>query len=659
MPKTTTHATAGLPVRYGDTTLLKRIAKGGMAEIFFAELRGAGRFRRDVIVKRVLPQFSDDVDFTRMLLEEARIAAHLNHPNIVQVLNCGEHQGSVYLTLEFVDGVSLRGLLVALDKAKRTLPFDVSLYITLQVLAALDYAHTRKDRNGQPMHIVHRDATPENILIGYSGEVKLTDFGVALATGRNHKTQLGVIKGKVYYLAPEQVHSKPVDHRLDQYVVGLVLFEILSGQRIFAGDSEAQVVNQVLDGATAMFKRQPELRAPLGLAADAVVRAVQTDPRERFANCFDMSVALNGLTTPGLLRDARSSLSNILEELFGATHHRDMAERAELQAQVERSEQEEAGAPAAASPEGPREPVSSRTVATVPLKMNNDLDGRTVAGPPPTEEAPMAGHKLANRAVRDSGADSLDKVDSLDSVNNMADLDQLLESVSGASASGEQEDTRVQRLHLTRDLAILGGVVASGLLIFAMTFGWLASRSPPDPAELPSVRPTLNSSVPPPPEAKPMPQPEPAATQPTPEAGSARPSAPAAPRTAPDDKTGHPAALARPTTAERAAPKAAEEKPDKQDRPQKAEKTVSEKTRDERPRPTAAAKARSSLDVACLPWCEITINGQPLRQPSPLRNHKLPPGEYDIKVTNPPTGQSDSRHVLLKAGEHVQIQFRL
>ena len=601
-------------MRYGETTLLKRIAKGGMAEIFFAELRGAGRFRRDVIVKRVLPQFSDDAEFTRMLLEEARIAARLNHPNIVQVLNCGEYQGSTYLTLEFVDGVSLRGLLVALDKTKRTLPFDVGLYIALQVLAGLDYAHTQKDRNGQPMHIVHRDVTPENILLGYTGEIKLTDFGVALAAGRTHKTQLGVIKGKVYYLAPEQIHGKPVDHRLDQYVLGLVLYELLSGRRIFAGDGEAQVVNQVLDGAAAMFKRQPELRTALGLAADVVLRAVQFDPRDRFANCYDMAAALNALTTPGLLRDAHNDLAKLLEELFGATHTRDMNERAELQAQAENNE--EAAPPAGVSDPGDTD--SSRTVAVSATEM---LQVEPEAGaPPPAEAPPRAGSlNLANRAGRESS-------ERVDSVDNMADLDELLESASGAAQ--EEADTRVQRVHLSRDMAMLGGVVAGGLILLVVLFVWLGTRNA-DVPELPSARPSLNSAVPP----------------------TARVPEPPPPRLTPPTPAGN-----RPTEAH--APNLhapLKSSPEDRDKARTEDKAHAE----ERPRTPAPSKARSSLDVACLPWCEITINGQPLRQPSPLRNHKLPPGEYEIKVTNPPSGQSDSRHVVLKAGEHVQIQFRL
>src|SRR5688572_2011078 len=181
-----------MPTPFGDYTLIERIAAGGMAEIYRAEMRGAGGFRRDVAIKRILPEHTHDAKFVEMLLDEARIAARLSHPNIAQVIQCGVIDGSYYIVMELVDGVALSRVLGMLGRAEERLSMLTAIYVGVGLLRALDHAHRAKDDQGKPLDIIHRDVSPHNLLVSIHGDVKLVDFGVAHAADRLHKTESGV-----------------------------------------------------------------------------------------------------------------------------------------------------------------------------------------------------------------------------------------------------------------------------------------------------------------------------------------------------------------------------------------------------------------------------------------------------------------------------------
>ena len=213
-------------VRY---RVLRKIAHGGMAEIFLAEQVGAEGFEKPVVLKRVLPALSADPAFVRMIIDEAHIASRLNHSHLVQVLDLGKADDQVFLVLEFVDGWSLEQVRRRARKVRLKLPLPLVLHIVSTLCRGLDYVH-RRTRNGKPMGIVHRDVTPQNVLLSREGEVKLADFGIAKALGRREKSATGVIKGKFAYMSPEQTVGGDLDARSDLFSVGTLVYVLATGQ---------------------------------------------------------------------------------------------------------------------------------------------------------------------------------------------------------------------------------------------------------------------------------------------------------------------------------------------------------------------------------------------------------------------------------------------
>lgn len=270
-----------LPRQIGAYRVLKRLAYGGMAEVLLAETSGADGFSRTVVIKRVLAQYSSSEEFVTMFRDEARVTAPLQHGNIVQVLEFGEQDGQFHLVLEYVNGPSLGVLLTRLKELGERLPPEVSIHVATEVARALDYAHRKKGPDGAPLQIVHRDVTPSNILLTQDGEVKLADFGIARARSRltTSVQGSGVIKGKLPYLPPETLRTGAANARLDLYSLGVVLYEMLTGTRPFAADSEVEILTQVLDRQVPPVSALvPEL--PQALSA-AVADFMARDPEQR------------------------------------------------------------------------------------------------------------------------------------------------------------------------------------------------------------------------------------------------------------------------------------------------------------------------------------------------------------------------------------------
>src|SRR6476469_3886232 len=233
------------PIPFGKYLLVERLAQGGMAEVFRAVYSGAAGFEKHVAVKRILPVFDGAKDFVAMFVYEARIASSLTHVNIVQVSDFGEEAGSYYLAMELVDGVDLGRLREAASKRGLRVPVPIVAYIIAEAARGLAYAHDKRGGDGASLGIVHRDVSPQNVLVSYAGEVKIADFGIAKATGKLHKTESGAVMGKIRYMSPEQINGEPLDGRSDLFALGTIFWELLVGAALWNGDNPGAVSDQV------------------------------------------------------------------------------------------------------------------------------------------------------------------------------------------------------------------------------------------------------------------------------------------------------------------------------------------------------------------------------------------------------------------------------
>jgi len=230
---------------YGNYFLLEKIAVGGMAELFKAQQRGVQGFQKIVAIKRILPHFSDNEDFVTMFIDEAKLAAQLTHPNIVQIFDLGKAGSSYYIAMEYVNGRDLRTLLRKVREYSLPFPEQVAAFVVMKIAAALDYAHRKRGFDDRELKLVHRDISPQNVILSTEGAVKLVDFGIAKAASKASHTVAGALKGKLLYMSPEQATGQPLDNRSDLYSLGLVLFELPTGTRCFQADSELGVLEKV------------------------------------------------------------------------------------------------------------------------------------------------------------------------------------------------------------------------------------------------------------------------------------------------------------------------------------------------------------------------------------------------------------------------------
>jgi serine/threonine protein kinase len=233
------------PIQFGKYLLLDRIAIGGMAEIFRAKTSGAARFEKIIAIKRIHPNMSDDKDFIKMFIDEAKISGQLNHPSIAQIYELGRIEGHHFIAMEFIWGKDLLQILSKFKKQRAYMnPFQAAFIIS-KICEGLDYAHKKKDAQGQSIGIIHRDVSPQNILISYEGDIKIIDFGIAKARDRSSHTAAGVLKGKFGYMSPEQIRGLPIDHRSDIFAIGTLLFEMLTSRPLFTGESDLTVLEKV------------------------------------------------------------------------------------------------------------------------------------------------------------------------------------------------------------------------------------------------------------------------------------------------------------------------------------------------------------------------------------------------------------------------------
>jgi serine/threonine protein kinase len=312
-PEATTKTDDEPPDTFGPYRLLERIASGGMAEVFRAKRTGVEGFEKVLAVKRILPHLSSNKEFVEMFIDEAKMVAGLAHPNIVQIFDLGRIEKTYFIAMEYVHGKDLRTILKRTKEKGLRVPIDLSVLIISRVCSALEYAHRKKDEEGQPLKIVHRDISPQNILISFEGEVKLTDFGIAKATSKATTTDRGALRGKLLYMSPEQASGVPMDRRSDVFSLGVVFYEMITDSKPFLGSSEKGILEMVrecrIEPPRAINPRVPEK------LEQVVMKALEKDPEQRYQDASemyrDLERVLHARQPP-----AASELARFMEALF-------------------------------------------------------------------------------------------------------------------------------------------------------------------------------------------------------------------------------------------------------------------------------------------------------------------------------------------------------
>ncbi len=340
------------PLSLGRYVLHRELASGGMASVYFGRLLGPSGFARTVAIKRPHKHLMNDRDFAMMLIDEARLAARIRHPNVVSTLDIIETPSELALVMDYVHGESLSKLWAAARSRGERVPLPIAAAILIDALHGLHAAHEASDEGGRPLGIVHRDVSPQNLIVGADGITRIVDFGIAKAAGRLMTTRDGSIKGKYAYMAPEQIRGQAVTRQTDIFAASIVLWELLTGEGLFRGGSEGEEIYKCLEGVVdPPSKRDPKLPH----AFDAIVlRGLMRDPAERYASAREMAADIER-ATPAV---RPSEIAAWVEWLAGGV----LATRAEIISEMERStlDQASSGVGLSASIERPvSDPVAS------------------------------------------------------------------------------------------------------------------------------------------------------------------------------------------------------------------------------------------------------------------------------------------------------------
>jgi TonB family protein len=273
--------------RFGQYVLLEKIATGGMAEVWKARMRGVEGFQKLVAIKKILPHLSDNQEFIEMFVDEAKLAAQLSHNNIIHIYDLGKIVSSYYIAMELIDGQDLKSILRRSEERGQPIPVELALFIGSKIASALDYAHRKRGFDDKELGLVHRDVSPQNVLISYEGDIKLCDFGIAKAASKASHTQAGALKGKLQYMSPEQAWGKKIDRRSDVFALATVMFEMLTGRKLFAGESELSILEQVRE---ARVVRVSDFNDEASEEIDQIItKALQKDPDERYQSAGEMA----------------------------------------------------------------------------------------------------------------------------------------------------------------------------------------------------------------------------------------------------------------------------------------------------------------------------------------------------------------------------------
>jgi serine/threonine protein kinase len=306
--------TAG-PLRIGRYEVISHLATGGMAQIYLARQSGLGSFERHVVLKTILRERATDQRFVTMFLDEAKLAATLNHQNVAQVYEVDHADGAYFMAMEYVHGENTRAILETTIRRGWTIPLELGIMIISGAAAGLHHAHERRGKNGQPLQIVHRDVSPANVMVGYDGAIKVLDFGIAKAEERATKTIGGTIKGKYGYMSPEQCKGKPIDRRSDIFALGIVLYELTTLRRAFKGNDDFETMKRIVVGDLVL----PSTLVP-GFPRELeaiILTALASDPGARFQNAQELIEALDAFTVRAKLTGSNTAMSRFMGQLFG------------------------------------------------------------------------------------------------------------------------------------------------------------------------------------------------------------------------------------------------------------------------------------------------------------------------------------------------------
>lgn len=353
--------------RFGqDLLLLEKLAAGGMAEVHRAKQLGYGGFEKTVAVKRILPHYASSEEFKNMFRMEANLSGLLQHPNIAHVFGNGEFEGYLYLVMEFVDGRNLRQVLARADKTKTKIPIEIACYLIAEAAKGLEYAHNFADeKTGQPLEIVHRDMSPQNVMIAYDGAVKIVDFGIAKAAARADMTRAGVLKGKFGYMSPEQASGQKLDKRTDIFALGIILFETLTMRRLFTTDDDLRTLQHVRD---CKVPRPSRYNPSISPTLDRIVmKALAKERADRYATAGELYADLLRFMNQTFPKFIPTELSKFMRGLFQEDIAEDKKRREKMAAEaparvtapVGRNEPNEAPAKAGRNAGGKREEVTA------------------------------------------------------------------------------------------------------------------------------------------------------------------------------------------------------------------------------------------------------------------------------------------------------------
>ena len=437
--------TDALPRMLGRYALYEKIASGGMASVHLGRLVGPVGFARTVAIKRMHPQFAEDPEFVSMFLDEARLAARIRHPNVVPTLDVVAMQGELFLVMDFVQGESLSHLIRAAATCDESIPAAMVATIMVGVLHGLHAAHEAKNDHGEPLEVVHRDVSPHNVLVGVDGVSRVLDFGVAKAAGRLQTTREGQLKGKLAYMAPEQLRGK-VSRQTDVYAASVVLWEALTGRRLFHADNEAHLFGLVLDGC-----HEPPSRHVPGLSPllDAVtMRGLEVDPARRFPTAREMACALED-ALPGA---AASKIGEWVERAAKETLDRRSARIASIESDSSVYLPPQLSSP---PPSPAPSPASSSRADTT-----GGTAGPSIPRPAPTGKSSRTSLDASpGRAVPTPSPGVRSSLPTIEASPVAASEDVIHTQLSSGSISSPRVVPRASVRHRTTWLAAAGGVV--------------------------------------------------------------------------------------------------------------------------------------------------------------------------------------------------------
>lgn len=594
---------------FGRYRVLARLGRGGMAEVFVTAAEGAAGVKKLAVVKRLRADLTKDEDpealeaadrFRSMFLAEAQLSARLNHPNIVHTYEVGEERGSLFIAMEYVEGQSLHSLQSALLRGGKGLPAAMAVRVMCEVLSALHYAHELTDITGEKLVIVHRDVSPQNVMLTYDGGVKLVDFGVAKASRTSTATEVGTIKGKVRYMAPEQVAGSTVDRRADIFAVGVLLWELLAQKRLTRGATDAQaLLSLVKDDAPSLLVEAPAVDP--GVAA-VVMRALNRNPEQRYQTALEMRSALEGFLAESHEHVTSESIGLLVRNTFSSERER-MAERVRN---------------ALARPADAEEDVVVDWGGEVSIAESGASKPASRSG-----NRPISGSRQSELSHGGSRAENMT-------------MPTVTENPSGFIAAplpfvpSERAPVSRRRNPLVVPLvAFLAAVGGAGAVVFMfkdrMNGGAATSQLAPTQESRPATA-----------EA-----PRPVGPGPT----------EAAPTAAPPSEESTPIARSGGAGSTAASDKAAEKWA-------KANKAAKEAKSEPEPAPkastpsTADSGEKGFLTIDTYPWTKVTVNGRTLGT-TPLVKSALPAGTYTVVLENPDEKISERVTVTIKSGETV------